>query len=165
MYKKIIAVIAVIAAALALTACGKTSNSVKLAEAPAGAGTEAGGDAAADNTDKDNGEVKAAEADDKGTADGKTEDTQKKTEEDKDKEPLTVEGIVAPAKMLDQEWTGTIAADGDGLRLRSGPDPEYEEIDLIPDETQVTVYAEENGWGYTNYRDQYGWISLEWVAK
>lgn len=163
MYKRIIAAVIALMAAFALAACGSSDNkSVKLAEeAPAGAQAEASND-----------KIETPKAEEAADKEIKTDDAEKASDEDKDngtdaenEEIHVPEGVVAPEKMLTRKWTGTIAADGDGLNLRSGPDSDYEEIDLIPDDTEVDILAEQDGWGLTTYRDQYGWIFLEWVEK
>ena len=156
MYKKIIAAIIAIAAAFVLAACGSSdSKSVRLAEeAPEGAAAEAAAEDAGNETLNDDA-VK--------TADGNAE---KEKEAEPETEAVKVpEGVEAPEEWLAEEWKGVIAADGDGLNLRSGPDSVYEEIDLVPDDTEVTILAEKDGWGFTSYRDQYGWVSLEWINK
>ena len=172
MNKRIIAAVIALAAAFALAACGSSdSKSVKLAEdAPAGAAAEASddkietpkaGEAADNEIRKDDAEKASDEDKDRGTD---AEDADKENEAENEKIQVP-EGVVAPEKMLDKEWTGTVSADGDGLNLRSGPDSDYEEIDLIPDDTEVDILAEQDGWGFTSFKDQYGWIFLEWVEK
>ena len=168
MHKRIIVAIIALAAAFALAACGDSNNkSVKLAdEAQVEAADKTAENAAApkaDDTDKETKKDDAEKAEDK---DKETTDEDAEKEAEPETEELeTVEGVVAPKERLQKEWIGKVAADGDGLNLRSGPDSKYEEIDVIPDDTEVTIIAEENGWGYTTYRDQYGWVSLDWIQK
>ncbi len=51
-----------------------------------------------------------------------------------------------------------------GLRLRSGPGTSYTGLDVIPYNTTVTVTTIQDGWGYTTYNGQAGWISLEYAT-
>lgn len=77
--------------------------------------------------------------------------------------PEVPEGIMVPDQMLPEARAGVVAADGDVLTLRQGPDSTYEGIDAIPDETPLLIEAEQDGWGFVNYNDQYGWVSLDFV--
>lgn len=49
----------------------------------------------------------------------------------------------------------------DGLRVRKGAGVKYSVVKVLAQGTQVTVTAEQNGWGYIVD----GWVSLEWVKK
>lgn len=75
------------------------------------------------------------------------------------------EGIVAPEKWLAEPKNATVASDGDLLSLRMGPDVSYDAIDGLPDGTEISIEAEQDEWGFVNYNDQYGWISMEFVTE
>lgn len=79
--------------------------------------------------------------------------------------PELPDNITAPDQMLAEPKQVTVAADGDVLTFREGPGSEYDGFDAVPDGTELTIEAEQDGWGLTNYNDQYGWVSLDFVTE
>ena len=75
------------------------------------------------------------------------------------------EGIVEPDEWLADAKSVVVSADGDILTLRQGPDSTYDAIDGIPDGSEISIEAEQDGWGFTNYSDQYGWVSMDFVTE
>ena len=77
----------------------------------------------------------------------------------------TQEGLIAPASTLDEAKKVVVSADGDQLTLRLGPGSDYDQATMIDDGTELTITAEDSGWGYTTYNKQAGWVSMDWVTE
>ena len=81
------------------------------------------------------------------------------------------EGVVAPDKWLPEAKDAVVSADGDVLTLRLGPGSDYDPVDAIPDGTEIKIEAEQESadgdmtWGFLNYMDQYGWVSMDFVTE
>ena len=54
-----------------------------------------------------------------------------------------------------------VTASNSGLRLRAGPGTTYQQLDLLPHATVVTVTEVAGTWGKVLYNGKIGWISLE----
>lgn len=77
----------------------------------------------------------------------------------------TQEGLITPQSTLDEAKRVVVSADGDQLTLRLGPSSDYDQVTMIDDGTELTITAEDSGWGYTVYNRQAGWVSMDWVTE
>jgi Bacterial SH3 domain. len=79
------------------------------------------------------------------------------------------EVVVEPQIFLDEESAShaTVDADG-GLPLRSGPDDNYETIEVIPNRSEVAEkgYDTDNGeWVYIKYGEKHGWVNRKFLVS
>ena len=82
-----------------------------------------------------------------------------------EKKEIKSDGVIMPKEFLDEPRDAEVSGtEGIGLFLRQGPSSTYGDIDLIPEGTKVTIQAEMDNWGFTTYRDQYGWVSLDFIS-
>lgn len=60
------------------------------------------------------------------------------------------------------QYTVYVLTPDGGLNLRNGPGTEFETVtnQRIPDYTELFIDYTYNGWGYTNYNDEHGWVYL-----
>ncbi|MDR3313866.1 MAG: SH3 domain-containing protein [Oscillospiraceae bacterium] len=54
-------------------------------------------------------------------------------------------------------------AEGSPLRLRSGPDTAYPQVEKIPNGTSVIVTRTQGNWAYVTYNGVAGWCSLDFL--
>ena len=63
-----------------------------------------------------------------------------------------------------QSYQGKITAKT-GLNMRKTPSSSGTKLTAIPQNTTITITAEQNGWGKTTYNGKTGWVSLQYVQK
>ncbi len=62
------------------------------------------------------------------------------------------------------EYRMKVASSG-GLRLRSGPGTDYESFAILPNETLIRCYAQQDEWIYICYMGRYGWVAAEYCTE
>ncbi len=139
--KKIVLAAVVVLAAASLAACGKTAEPET-------------------TTEETTTEIVTTTVPETTTEKETTTEPETTTEEIE-----TLEGLIAPQSTLDEAREVVVSADGDQLTLRLGPGSDYDQITMIDDETELTITAEDSGWGYTVYNKQAGWVSMDWVTE
>ncbi len=55
--------------------------------------------------------------------------------------------------------------DGDPLNMRAGAGSEFNVITTVPSGTILVVSEEKDGWGYTLYGNNSGWVSMNYLVK
>lgn len=172
MIKKMFIAITAVVVAIGLGACGETKQEEPVETAAETAAVETVAETAAETA----AETKAS--DEKETTVKETKEGEENAEDNKDdkaeEEPEEVQeeaevdaddAAVVPAEVLDEGYVGTVfGTEEDGLMLRSGPDSGYEGLAVVPDDTELYIEAVQDGWGYTNYFGDYGWVYLGYVG-
>lgn len=74
--------------------------------------------------------------------------------------------VLEPGTLLDvkEQWVGVIASPL-GLNLRTGPSTEHAVLQILPNETAVTVMAELDDWLYVNALDRLGYVNRSFVIR
>lgn len=74
--------------------------------------------------------------------------------------------VLEPGSVLDaqEQWAGMVASPL-GLNLRSGPTTEHAVLQILPNETAVTVLAELDDWLYVRALDRHGYVSRNFIAR
>ncbi|MGN0612666.1 MAG: bacterial Ig-like domain-containing protein [Porcipelethomonas sp.] len=91
--------------------------------------------------------------------------------------PLGYDGPLPTEEPTDNPGSSSITSvsekwkinSSDGVKLRSGPGLNYNQIGLIPDKTEITVTATADAdgyhWGRTSYNGTSGWCTLDYAVK
>ena len=74
--------------------------------------------------------------------------------------------VLAPGSLLDasKQWTGVIASPL-GLNQRTGPSTEHAIVQLLPNETALTVLGELDDWLYVHALGRVGYVSSSFVLR
>ena len=89
--------------------------------------------------------------------------TENKIETKSGSKPSDPNKLVKPKNTAVNGYHGHVEAK-EGLNLRYGPGEDYNVIDVIPDQTELTELGWDEGWVYVQYNNNYGWISAHYFV-
>lgn len=74
--------------------------------------------------------------------------------------------VLEPGSLLsaDEQWTGIVSSPL-GLNQRSGPTTEHAILQMLPDQTAVTVLAEVEDWLYVRALDRVGYVTSSFIVR